>query len=54
MEESIINDESVWSRGVEGGKIGVPWHTAIKIGIGEGLCMKGGSINRGVLRPPSL
>ena len=54
MEESIVNDESVWSGGVERGKISVPWYAAIEIGVREGSCMKRGSINGSVLCPSSL
>ena len=54
MEEGVVNDESVWSRGMERGKISVSWYASIEVGIGEGLCMKGGSIDGGVLRPSSL
>ena len=54
MEEGVIDDESVWSRGVKRGKVSVPWHTSIEIGIGEGSCVKGGSINGSMLCPLSL
>ena len=54
MEEGIVNNESVRSGGVEGGKISVPWHTAIEVGMGEGPSMKGGPIDGSVLCPSSL
>ena len=49
MEEGIINDEPVWSGRVEWGKVSVPWYASIEIGIWEGSCVKGGSIDESVL-----
>ena len=54
MEESVVNDEPVWSGGVEGGKVSVPRYAAIEVGIGEGSSMKGGPVDGSVLCPSSL
>ena len=54
MEKSVVDDESVWGRGVEGSKISVPWLVTVKVGMREGSGMKRNSIDRSILRPPSL
>ena len=54
MEEGIVNDKSVWSGGVERGQVSVSGHASIEVGVGEGSCVKGSSIDGGVLRPSSL
>ena len=54
MKEGIVDDESVWGRGVEWGKVSVPWHGTIEVGVREGSGVKGGPIDRSVLCPSSL
>ena len=54
LKEGVVNDESIWGGGVEGGEISVPWHVTIEIGMREGSGMKGGSVDRSVLCPLSL
>ena len=54
VEESVVNNESVRSGGMEGGKVSVPWHATIEVGMGEGSSMKGGPVDGSVLCPSSL
>ena len=54
MEEGVVDDEPVWSGRVEWGKVSVPWHTAMEVGVWESLCMKGCSIDGGVFCSSSL
>ena len=54
LEEGVVDDESIWSGGVEGSEISVPWLIAIEIGMGEGSSMKRGPIDHSVLGPSSL
>ena len=54
LEKGIVNDESVWGRGVEGSEISVSWLVTIEVGMREGSGVKGGSIDRSVLCTLSL
>ena len=54
IEESVINDESVWSGGVERGKISVSGNVAIEVGMREGSSVKGCPVDGGILCSSSL
>ena len=45
LEKGVVDDESVWGRGVEGSKVSVPWLIAIKVGMREGSCVERNSID---------
>ena len=54
LKEGVVDNESIWGRGVEGGKISISWLVAIEVGMREGSGVKGGPIDRSVLCPSSL
>ena len=54
LEKGIVDDESVWGRGVEGSKISVSWLVTVEVGMREGSGVERDSIDRSVLRPSPL
>ena len=54
LEKGVVDDESVWGRGVEGSKISVSWLVTIEVGMREGSGVERNSIDRGVLCPSPL
>ena len=54
LKEGIIDNESVWGRGMEGGEISVPQLVTIEVGVRERSGVKGGPIDRSVLCSSAL
>ena len=54
VKESVVNDEPVWSRGMEEGKVSVSGDVAIEVGTREGSGVKGCSIDGSIFCPSSL
>ena len=54
LEKGIVDDESVWGGGVEGGEISVSWLVTVEVGMREGSGVEGNSVDRGVLCPSPL
>ena len=54
LKEGVVDNESIWGGGVEGGEVSVPWLVTIEIGMREGSGVKGGPIDCSVLCPSSL
>ena len=54
LEKGVVNDEPIWSGGVEGGEISVPWFVTIEVGMREGSGVERSSIDCSVLRSSPL